>query len=278
LKLALPENSTDASAPGAVLSLAALQNICGAFHSDLNYLAQHYLRFADTLVRFGVTRAKGKLVLDVGAHWLQQSLLWTHAGARVAALDLPITFADSNVQKLAQSYQIDLLEEADLASAKTLQTLAESSVDIVLFTEVIEHLAFNPIALWQALYRVLKPGGVIVLSTPNAYRLDSRTLDWARLLCGLGTGVSVAEILSTHTFGHHWKEYSATELRQYFQLLSLDFQIQVTPVKRFDIAHPTLLKTIARALETLLPGLRPNLYAEVTLREKRVGITLAPRW
>jgi 2-polyprenyl-3-methyl-5-hydroxy-6-metoxy-1,4-benzoquinol methylase len=276
LKLVLSQDSADAS--GAVLSLSALHHICGAFHSDLDYLAQHYLRFADTLTRFGAPRVKGKHVLDVGAHWLQQSLMWAHAGARVTALDLPVTFADPNVQKLAQAYQIDLLEEADLASAKALQTLAENSVDIVLFTEVIEHLAFNPIALWQALYRVLKPGGVIVLSTPNAYRLDSRTLSWARLLRGLGAGVGVAEILSTHTFGHHWKEYSASELRQYFQLLSSDFQMQVTPVKRFGIAHPTLLKTIARALETLLPGLRPNLYAEVSLLEKRCGITLQAHW
>jgi 2-polyprenyl-3-methyl-5-hydroxy-6-metoxy-1,4-benzoquinol methylase len=276
LKLVLPEDSAEAS--GAVLSLSALQNTCSAFHSDLDYLAQHYLRFADTLTRFGVSRINGKHVLDVGAHWLQQSLIWTHAGARVTALDLPVTFADPNVQKLAQAHQIDLLEEADLASAKALQTLAESSVDIVLFTEVIEHLAFNPIALWQALYRVLKPGGVIVISTPNAYRLDSRTLGWTRLLRGFGVGVSVAEILSTHTFGHHWKEYSVRELSQYFQLLSADFRTQVTQVNRFGIAHPTFLKTIARAIETLLPGLRPNLYAEVTLREKRCGITLAPRW
>jgi hypothetical protein len=31
--------------------------------------------------------------------------------------------------------------------------------------------------------------------------------------------------MGTGTYGHHWKEYSAAEMRTYFSLLSDDFQV-----------------------------------------------------
>jgi SAM-dependent methyltransferase len=49
----------------------------------------------------------------------------------------------------------------------------EESFDLVLLTEVIEHLENHRAAIAE-LARVLKPGGTLVLTTPNIMRLNSR--------------------------------------------------------------------------------------------------------
>ncbi|MGE0826600.1 MAG: class I SAM-dependent methyltransferase [Candidatus Binatia bacterium] len=49
----------------------------------------------------------------------------------------------------------------------------DAQFDVVLLVEVIEHLENHPIALNQ-LARILKPGGVLILTTPNIMRLNSR--------------------------------------------------------------------------------------------------------
>lgn len=49
----------------------------------------------------------------------------------------------------------------------------DASFDLVLMTEVIEHLENHRAALSE-LARVLRPGGRLILTTPNIMRLDSR--------------------------------------------------------------------------------------------------------
>ena len=49
----------------------------------------------------------------------------------------------------------------------------DASFDVVTWCEVIEHLTENPVHALGEIHRVLKPGGHLVLSTPNACRADS---------------------------------------------------------------------------------------------------------
>ncbi len=48
--------------------------------------------------------------------------------------------------------------------------LSEATVDVVVFSEVIEHLIRPELAVWE-IARVLRPGGVLVLTTNNASEL-----------------------------------------------------------------------------------------------------------
>jgi ubiquinone/menaquinone biosynthesis C-methylase UbiE len=51
--------------------------------------------------------------------------------------------------------------------------LADASVDVVVFTEVIEHLLRPELAVWE-IARVLRPGGVLVMTTNNASEMPLR--------------------------------------------------------------------------------------------------------
>ncbi len=49
----------------------------------------------------------------------------------------------------------------------------DDTFDLVTWSEVIEHLTENPVHTLAEIHRVLKPGGRLVISTPNASRADS---------------------------------------------------------------------------------------------------------
>ncbi len=183
-----------------------------ATHGDsgAEYLARHFPRFAATKQHLFShwNRTAGNQVFDVGAHWLHQSVLYAIDGFAVTALDLPATFDTESVRALAEAHSIRLLPNADLEYPAALRIIADDAFDIVLFTEVIEHLAFNPVAMWREIYRVMKPGARIVVTTTNYHALRTRARQWWRALRGLGAGVDVEHVLGLNTLGHHWKEYS----------------------------------------------------------------------
>ena len=249
--------------------------------TDLPYLRTHYARFALTKIEYDRNRpAATGVVLDVGAHWLHQALLWALNGWSVCAIDLPVTFEVAMVRDLASRHSIRLLPNDDLERPSALASLADDSVDVVLFTEIIEHITFNPVALWRAIHRVLRPGGTIVLTTPNYYALRGRAYAPLRFFCGRGGGLTIASLIGQPTFGHHWKEYSRKELADYFALLSPDFRVTKSLRLRDYHAHAftSALGRTVMAIESALPFLRPHLYLEIEAADKRHGVIADPGW
>jgi SAM-dependent methyltransferase len=97
---------------------------------------------------------------------------------------------------------IDLVPIKDLSKPAELRAVEADSFDLVLFSEIIEHITFNPVELWREIYRVLRPGGRIVITTPNYYSPYSRAWSFSRFMQGFGGGISVDEILTQHTYSH----------------------------------------------------------------------------
>ena len=255
-----------------------------AAHGDsgAEYLRRHFPRFAATKQRLFSHRNRpaGNQVLDVGAHWLHQAVLYAIDGFAVTALDLPATLDLDSVRTLAQAHSIRLLPNANLEYPAALKDIADDTFDIVLFTEVIEHLAFNPVAMWREIYRVMKPGARVVVTTPNYYALRTRLRQSARTLRLLGGSVPVEQVLFLHTLGHHWKEYSRRELERYFTLLSPDFSCRNFAYMRGSRQATTGKPSVQLALllERLIPFVRPDLYVEVELTRKAAGIVAEPHW
>ena len=50
---------------------------------------------------------------------------------------------------------------------------ADASFDLVIFTEVLEHLSRDPMATLAEIHRITKPGGWLMLTTPNCASLRS---------------------------------------------------------------------------------------------------------
>jgi len=250
--------------------------------TEESYLRDHFPRFVATrqLLLAHCDPVRNRSVLDVGAHWLHQALLYALDGFEVMALDLPLTLGLPQVRALADAHAIRLLPNPDLEHPTALASIDDDTFDIVLFTEIIEHLTFNPVAMWREIYRVIKPGGRIVVTTPNYYALRARLRQGLRTVRLLGGGLAVEQVLWLKTLGHHWKEYSRRELLAYFRMLSPDFRcINFSYTQEY---LPAVLNRpggrFALCLEHAISPLRPDLYLEVELARKEKGIVVEPHW
>lgn len=82
---------------------------------------------------------------------------------------------------------------------------ADATFDIVLFCEVLEHMTNDPLLALTRIKRVIRPGGQLIVTTPNVARLENI----ARLL----TGTNLYDPYSGYgPYGRHNREYTATEL------------------------------------------------------------------
>lgn len=81
----------------------------------------------------------------------------------------------------------------------------EGTFDVVVFAEIIEHLLNDPLKVLREIKRVLKPGGMMILTTPNVARLENV----ARLI----SGANIYDPYSGYgPYGRHNREYNRHEL------------------------------------------------------------------
>jgi 2-polyprenyl-6-hydroxyphenyl methylase/3-demethylubiquinone-9 3-methyltransferase len=263
----------------AATDLAAVTAWFGQFGpTDLGYLGAHHQRFLKTKNFVDSRPVSRRLrILDVGAHWLHHAFFYANDGHKLFCVDARPTMVDPSVRAVGKAMGARLIICRRLELGDGIAGLPEGSMDLVLFCEIIEHLAFNPIPMWKQIYRVLKPGGAIVITTPNANHWVGLIRNEQRLRDGKGWGVEIESIMKDGTYGHHWKEYTVAELKAYFAYLSADFAISRVALDNLRSSPPRP------------PGWQPsfspadevnfdNIFMEVSLAEKKEGISVAPPW
>lgn len=172
---------------------------------------------------------------------------------QVVAADVePEFLAASRV--LASSYPNISVVEDDIVTSK----LPNATYDLVLCTEVIEHIENSRAAL-ASMHRILKPCGVLILSTPQRYSLLELTSKIAFLpgIIGLVRRIYNEPIIETG----HINLLTAHSVRE--QLQQVNFNVVETFVSGL------YLPLIAEFLGTV--GLNIEQYCEHFL--KRLGMT-----
>lgn len=104
---------------------------------------------------------RGKVAVDIPAGTGAMSAVLRECGAEVRAFDLFPEFFD--VPGLT-------CERADMTESIP---MPDGSADFVLFQEGIEHVP-DQLATLREMNRILKPGGVLILTTPNISNLRAR--------------------------------------------------------------------------------------------------------
>lgn len=176
------------------------------------YLKNHRHRLAfdlDLLARFA---DPGGRVLEVGSTPLGMTVALADSGYSVVGLDLaPERFAGSIEANGLDVRSCDI--ENDRIPSE------DDHYDVVLFNEVFEHLRINLIATFEEVHRVLKPGGLLMLSTPNLRSADGI----ANLLfrdeghaCQRGVFDQYSKLRSLGHMGHV-REYTRTEVVEFLQ-------------------------------------------------------------
>lgn len=127
---------------------------------------------------------------------------------------------------------------------------AEASFDGIICNEIFEHLRGDLIAIFEEILRIMKPGGRLILTTPNVRSVEGflRFLLAGRSIsCGGGI---YDEYNKLRTLGHmgHVREYTAKEVREFLQRLGFSVE---------TIVHRGRYAGWRHLIETLLPRTRP---------------------
>ena len=94
---------------------------------------------------------------------------------------------------------------------------ADDTFDYLLFCEVLEHMTNDPMHALLELKRVLKPGGCMILTTPNAARLEN--------VIAFIEGRNMYDPYSAYgPYGRHNREYTRHELHQL--MLHCGFEVE----------------------------------------------------
>ena len=159
-----------------------------AFGVRLVDATKNRYRFAEELLP---PPGKGQRVLEIGGGMAEFS-------QRIARKGYQITFADFNSNSVENARQLGF-ESHRIDFNDGLPGIADQSHDLVVILEVIEHIV-NAEFLLEEIRRVLKPGGALVLSTPNF----SWWMNRFRILFGK----------LSHDEGYHYRFFTRRSLNQ----------------------------------------------------------------
>lgn len=170
-----------------------------------------------------VGHAAGRDVLDIGCNTGYGTLRFAPVAKRVIGVDVSPRAIDAARQRAP-----DGRPEFILTSGFELP-FPDASFDLVTSFQVLEHVP-DPLAYLREIERVARPGGTVILATPNAAtRLDPGMTPWNRF---------------------HVHEYVATELRD---LLTAVFpQVRI----RGMFGTPTLYETEIRRVDAARQRIR----------------------
>ncbi len=175
-----------------------------------NYSREHRTRLAaDLHLTERHVEAKSR-VLEYGSLPLVMTAALAALDYRVSGLDIkPERFAHAIVTLGLDVTRCDVETEAVPFEAE--------SFDALLFNELFEHLRINPVLTLGEAHRVLKPGGLLLLSTPNL-----RSFRGIRNLLFRNQGHAVSagvyrQYEKLESLGHmgHVREYTTREVSDF---------------------------------------------------------------
>lgn len=110
----------------------------------------------------------GDSVLDVGCHTGYFTVRIAEKYKKVIGIDiLPNNIEIANKFFNRPNIEYKVMDALDIAT-----NFREETFNCIVITEVLEHIA-DPDLLIKNCYKLLKPGGILIISTPNAYSFKS---------------------------------------------------------------------------------------------------------
>jgi SAM-dependent methyltransferase len=239
---------------------------------EAGYLEFHRRRYQDTLRL--LPPGDGRRLLDVGSFPGHLSALAQGRGWEVAGLNNAIEGGGAWADFLERCAQRKIAIHGCEVEREPFP-LPTASVDAVLFCELFEHLHLNPFHTLKEIFRVLRPGGLLLLTTPNLRRVETLSRLWHGWGAQPPLGRAFHELFPSLLYHRHNREYTADELTYYLGLQGKDlYDFRVDRVyysDALDAPHeiPGVLgqrvgpreQRLAGRLRRFLPRLRGQLIA-----------------
>jgi SAM-dependent methyltransferase len=177
----------------------------------LNYMAGHHERFRQSMM---MIPPDAKDVLEVGTGWpyfFTAMLIRERPSVRVTTISdgqpaapEPYRIGDDGFNA---GPAINFLRATCNIETGT-WPVPSDSYDVVLFMEVLEHLAIDPLQVFLEAHRVLRPGGTMFVTTPNIASLEAV----AKILLGQSPYNFGFYLPQYGVYGRHNREFIAEEV------------------------------------------------------------------
>jgi SAM-dependent methyltransferase len=213
-----------------------------AWHNS--YIESHKLRVALDLDIVKEHVPRGVHVLEFGS----VPLLFTAALARS---DYKVTGCDIAPERYASTLEKVGIEavKCDIETEKL--PLPSDAFDAIVFNELFEHLRINPIFTFSEVFRVLKPKGALMLSSPNLRSFGGICNFLFKNKAYSCSGDTYAEYRKLENLGHmgHVREYTTDEVVEFLGKTGF----QVTKIIYRGRYNTNLRQLAIRAIPSLSP-------------------------
>ena len=175
------------------------------------YLQTHWTRYLTTIAALGDLKPKDALDVGVFPPLIFQAMLAeVYPGLKMAGLwEGPNAYTQDIRRRADNSTAFSIrLEPAN--SERDRWPYPDNSFDLVTGMEILEHLALDPYFFYAEAHRVLRPGGHILLTTPN---VTSHRSVW-KVICGQSPYSFGIFVPSGGVYGRHNREYAPPELAE----------------------------------------------------------------
>lgn len=222
-----------------------------------SYVAYHRLRLAEDLDLVEAHRGPVETLVEVGSTPPILTLALRERFPALVGLDI----APEKIHRLIETFGLDIRRcnvETDTLP------LDDGSVDMVLFNEVFEHLRIDLVFTFSEVMRVLKPGGTLMLSTPNLRSLrgiKALLIDGRGAWCMPHLHENWSHVGRTGAMGHV-REYTPRDVVEF--LTHMGFRCERV------VYRGRSNRTPARALVRLVPSLRP-FFSVIARRPAETG-------
>jgi SAM-dependent methyltransferase len=183
------------------------------------YVEAHTDRLATDLDLVRRHARPGSAIVEVGSTPLVLTTAMVDAGYLVTGVDIkPSRFAET-----IADVGLDI-RECDVETQPL--PFGDDTFDLAVFNEIFEHLRIDlPFTLREVL-RVLTPGGVLLLSTPNLRSLLGLFNYLVRGRAYSCSGDIFRQYKKLQTVGHmgHVREYTAVEVREFLQRVGFNVE------------------------------------------------------
>jgi SAM-dependent methyltransferase len=155
-----------------------------------------------------VAGVESPLVVDVGVGEHIRLYKAVLPGVRIHTVEYPDRYGTGGLN-VDQSYELDL----SLRTSRDAAPIQRASYDLVIFAEVLEHLMANPVEIIEWLLSLVKPGGYLLLTTPNMFAKQNMPV-----YLSYDNPLAPFPVEKTRASGQaHLREYSHIELLRFVQ-------------------------------------------------------------
>lgn len=198
------------------------------YNEDFKYFDFHHDRLVYLFSLGEKYFFPGAQFLDIGSLFGYVCLGYQLIGYDSKGLDLK-KYVDQFAWRF-QDWKIDN-RACDLEKEKI--PFADNEFDLLLASEILEHFRFHPVRFFQEAARVTKPGGRLIITTPNLVRLNNvlkmiigRSINW--------------DINDNYWDGAHAREFTVAEIRE----LAEKNNWQVEKIEFRNFSYPNLSRTV----------------------------------